>query len=173
MRRSGDPREADRGAEVHERMRRARPERAFGSVENTAHVHIDRKHWAVEGKPGHGVGRVATYSGKLGQVVGPAVRRDSASGAVQVERAAVVAEPLPLADRVCGRRGGERLDRRPPLEPPEIPGNDARDLRLLEHDLRDEDRVRVAGLPPRQVSSKFVEPSEERLLHGADPTEAA
>ena len=41
---------------------------------------------------------------------------------MQVEPAAVVAEPLPGADHVGGSRGGERGGRRPALEPGEIRG---------------------------------------------------
>ena len=44
-------------------------------------------------------------------------RGDLARRTVQVERAPVVAEPLPGADHVRRRRRGERLDGRPALEP--------------------------------------------------------
>ena len=60
----------------------------------------------------------------------------------------VVAEPLPFTDHLACRGGGERVDRRPALEPALPARHDALHLRLLRHDLADEDRVRVAGPPP-------------------------
>ena len=47
-------------------------------------------------------GGVRADAGQLGQVVRPAALGDHARGAVQGERAPVVAEPLPLADHVAG-----------------------------------------------------------------------
>ncbi len=40
----------------------------------------------------------------------------------------------------------------------------ARDLRLLGHDLRDEDRVGIARAPPRQVAAVGVVPGEDGVL---------
>jgi hypothetical protein len=83
-----------------------------------------------------------------------------------IEAAPVVAEPLPGADDIgrLGRR--ERFDARPALEPCEVAGHDALDLRLLQHHLRDEDRVRVARPPPGQVAGFPVEPGQQRGVHG-------
>ena len=88
-----------------------------GALRDAPHVDVDGQHVAAEREARDGVGGVAADAGQLGQVVGPAVRRDLLRGAVERERAPVVAEPLPLADHVAGRRRGERLDRRPALEP--------------------------------------------------------
>ena len=110
--------------------------------------------------------------GQLGQVVGPAALGDRSRRAVQVDRAPVVAEPLPLDDDVGRRRGGERVDRRPALEPARAARHDAVDLRLLQHHLADEDRVRVGGLPPRQIAPICPEPSEKQLLHDDQPRRA-
>ena len=52
--------------------------------------------------------------------VGPAPLRDEPRGGVEVDGAAVVAESLPLEDHLGERRGGERLDRRPALEPAQV-----------------------------------------------------
>ncbi len=82
-------------------------------------------------------------------------------GAVQVDGAAVVAEPLPLDDHLAERRGGERLDRRPALEPATPARDHALDLRLLQHHLADEDRVRIAGLPPREIPPVLAVPSQK------------
>ena len=85
---------------------------------HAADVHVDRQHVAAEREAGDGVGGVAPDAGQLRQILGPAVRGDVLRRAVQAERAPVVAEPLPLADHVGGRRRRERLDSRPALEPP-------------------------------------------------------
>ena len=56
----------------------------------------------------------------------------------------VVAQAHPRGQDVRAAGVGERRLVRPALEPRLVARDDARDLRLLEHDLRDEDRVRVA-----------------------------
>ena len=100
-------------------------------------------------------GGVRPDAGQLGQVVRPTVaRRRRGAARCRLSRAPVVAEPLPLADHVGGRGCGERLERRPALEPGQVPRHDPAHLRLLQHHLRDEDRVRVARLPPRQVRAR-------------------
>jgi hypothetical protein len=80
---------------------------------------------------------------------------------MKTQAAPVVAEPLPREDHVGGRRCRKRLDGRPPLEPGEIAGNDALDLGLLQHHLRDEDRVRVACPSPREIATMNVEPGDQ------------
>ena len=92
-------------------------------------------------------------------------------GAVEVERAPVVAEPLPGADHVAGRRCGERRRIGPALEPLEPARDHALDLRLLQHHLADEDRVRVARL--RQGRSRpLLGPRQQQLsrIHHAEPS---
>ena len=48
-----------------------------------------------------------------------------------------------------------------PIEPGEVARDDAFDLGLLQHDLGDEDRVRIAGPSPGQVAALLGEPAEE------------
>jgi len=129
------------------------------------HVDVDGQDVAPEGEASDGVGRVAPDAGQLGEVVRPAVIRDLLRGAVQVERPAVVAEPLPLADHVSGRRCRKRLDRRPALEPALPAGHDPLDLGLLRHHLGDEDRVGIARPPPRQIPPGLAEPVQKQLVH--------
>ena len=144
-----------------------------GSLRDAAHVDVDRQDVAAEGEAGDRIGGVAADARQLGQVVRPAVRRDLLRGAVQRERAPVVAEALPLADHVAGRGGRERLDGRPALEPALPARHDALHLRLLRHDFRDQDRVRIPGLPPGQIAPVFPEPGQKQLLHAAEPRGAA
>src|SRR5262245_42802187 len=150
-----------------------RAELAAGPLEDSTDVGVDGQDRPAKGEAGDRVRGVPAHAWKLGEVVRPAVRCDLARSAVQVEGAAVVAEALPLADHVAGRGGRERLDRGPALEESEVARDDARDLRLLGHDLGDEDRVRISGAPPRQVAAVLVEPGEKGRLHRAEPTAAA
>ena len=77
------------------------------------------------------------------------------------QRAPVVAEPDPRAQHVRHRRRRQRRRRRPALQPRLVARDHARDLRLLEHHLRDEDRVGVRGPPPRQVAAVRRVPVEQ------------
>ena len=140
-----------------------------GPLLDAPHVHVDRQHVAPEREACDRVRRVAADAGQLGQIVRPAVRRDLLRGAVEVERAPVVAEPLPLADHVRRRSGGERVHRRPALEPALPARHDAVDLRLLRHHLGDEDRVRIAGPPPGQIAPVLAEPRQKQPLHPKQP----
>ena len=95
--------------------------------------------------------KLPTAAAVYGPMPGSSVRSSgqprsatSARRAVQMTRAPVVAESLPRDDHVRGRSGGERLDGGPALEPATPARDHAVDLRLLQHHLRDEDRVRVA-----------------------------
>ena len=147
-------------------------ERLAGALLHAADVRVDRQHVAAEGEVADGGRRVRPDAGQLGQVVRPAALGDRLRSAVQVDRSPVVAEPLPLDDHLGRRRGGERLDRRPPLEPA-LPARDhAIDLRLLEHHLGDEDRVGVVRVPPRQVAAVRGVPGQERFSHERDARRA-
>ena len=80
---------------------------------------------------------------------------------VQPARPDVVAERPPRLGDVGFRRVGERLQARILLQPLVVFGQHAIDLRLLQHDLGDEDVVRVAGVPPRQVAAVRAIPLEQ------------
>ena len=147
-------------------MRARRPELAARPLDHAPNVRVHGENVALVREPGDGIRGVAADSGQLGQILGPALGGDETSSPMQVEPPPVVAETLPLANHLRRARRGERLDRRPALEEGEIARNDARDLRLLEHDLGDEDRVRVARFPPGQVAALRPKPLEEQFLHG-------
>ena len=81
------------------------------------------------------------------------------------ERAIVVAEALPLEDHLGGRRRSGCLDGRPPFEPARVARHDPLDLRLLQHDLADEDRVRVARASPGKLAGVLPVPRQQQGLH--------
>ena len=163
-----NPGKADRGSEVHQSLPTLAAEAVSGPFLHAAHVRVLRQHGPAERECGDGVRCVPADAGELRQVRRPPARRDLPSGAVEVNGPAVVPEPLPLADGV--RDGGRREGRRgrPPLEPGEVARHDSLDLRLLEHDLADEDRVGIAGASPRKVAPVLAKPGEEQLVHGAE-----
>ena len=72
-------------------------------------------------------------------------------GAVQVTGTRVVAEPAPQTQDVVLARGGEAGDVGKPGPEALVVRDDGRDLRLLQHDLGQPDRVRVARALPGQV----------------------
>ena len=73
-----------------------------GALLDAAHVRVDGQHVAPEREVADGRRGVRPDARELGQVVRPAVLRDLLRGAVQAERAPVVAEPLPLDDHLAG-----------------------------------------------------------------------
>src|SRR5215831_6120805 len=92
-----DPREADGRAEIHQRLGVVGRERVPRSLLYPADVRVARKDVLAEGEVAHCCRGVLADAWKRREVVGPAALRDDASRAVEVERAAVVAEPLPFA----------------------------------------------------------------------------
>ena len=160
-----DPREAHGRTEIHQRLCRGTREAMPGASLDAVDVDVAREDVLVEGEVRDGRGRVRADAGKLCEVVGPALGGDPRRGAVERDGATVVAETLPFDDHVGGARGREGGGRRPPGQPALVARHDALHLRLLEHHLGDEDRVRVARPPPREVAPDGAVPREQLLLH--------
>ena len=99
------------------------------------------------------------------------MHRDCAS--VQQHRPSVVAETGPGGDRLARRGGGQRLDRRPALQPRLPARQHPRDLGLLQHDFRNQDGIRITRPPPREVASVFPIPGQHQLSHLAQATLAS
>ena len=135
-------------------------------AEHPAHVGVHRPDGPAEGDCSDRPGRIWPHAGQGLQVSetggDPAVEPfdDLTRGLPQAQRAPVVAEPLPGAQDVRGRRRGEDLDRREARHEPHpgLPG--ASGLRLLGHRLRDEDRVGVGGRAERERPGAAGVPGE-------------
>jgi hypothetical protein len=80
---------------------------------------------------------------------------------VQPARADVVAERTPRFGHVVFRRRRQRVKARILLQPLVVLGQHAIDLRLLEHDFRDEDVVRIARAAPRKIAAVSPIPLEQ------------
>ena len=81
---------------------------------------------------------------------------------LQVPGAGVVAEAFPKLVDLFRTRFCHRLDGWQFTHPAVPVRNHGFDLRLLEHDFRDPDGIRIAGAPPRQVAGILREPAEQR-----------
>lgn len=163
---AGNAGEAHGGTEIHERSGALRAEIGGASLEHATDVRVDRQDGQPEGESRDRICRIPADAGKIGEIVRPPRCGDTPGRVVEAHGAAVVAESLPLADHVakwCVRQGARS---RPALEPRLVPRNDPRDLGLLEHDLRDQDRVRIIGAPPgKRVPTVLLEPGGERGVH--------
>ena len=142
--------------------------------EDPAHVGVHRGHVLVVGEDEDGARRVRADAGERAQAVGrarqlrrAAVRRGGDGrrrALLQPPRPVVVAEALPAPEHVGERRRGEALERRPHLEPFDEARRHPGHLRLLQHDLADQDGVGVGGAAPRQVAPVVRVPREQALL---------
>ena len=168
--------EADRRAQVEERLRTAAVECLSRSLLDAADVCVDRQDVATEREVADRRRRVRPNAGQLRQVVRPAVLGDRPGRRVQRDRAAVVTEPLPRDDHIRRGGGGQRLDVGPALEPGEPARDHAVDLRLLKHHLGNENGVWIRRLaargghvpPPR--TTQAVPPSPPQLYGRAPGT---
>lgn len=140
------------------------------AAEDAVHVRVDRRCVPLEGKRGHRAGGVGadTRQGTEGvDTVGECatlLADDVTCQAVQVGGPAIVSEASPrLPDRSRPRlgQGLEGGEARKEVMPVSF---DPGDLRLLEHDLGDEDPVGIARPTPWQVTAVAAEPLQESPL---------
>jgi len=143
-----------------------------GPPEDSRDVGVDGGLGALEGEGGHGTGCVAPDSGEveepigLGREASRTVADDLASQPVEVCRAAVVAEPIPVLAHGGGAGSRQRLQRGEALEKGVIVLLDPSHLGLLEHDLGDQDAIRIARPAPGEVASVPPKPSEQPPAKG-------
>ena len=160
-------RRAHRRAELHRRLvevRRApgrRDERRPQPREEAPRVGVQRDLLAAEGERADRGGGVRADARQLLQARRPPVARHHPRRLPQAHRAAVVAQADPLAQHVLQRRRRQCFGGGPARQPRLVARNHPRDLGLLQHDLRDEDRVGVAGAPPRQVAALALVPAQQ------------
>ena len=135
--------------------------------QNATGVRFDDRNRLIKSKAGHCVRGVFPNSGKLShlldslwEVSAMSIHNRFCCGA-EISRASVVAEALPRAKHLIfrsARQGGEIGKRAQPLV---IIRDDGGDLRLLEHELGDEDCVRVARAAPREITAVATMPIGE------------
>src|SRR5262245_3699431 len=165
------PRWHERAGEIPDRLLPTKAPEPPGSEEHPAehapYVRIHDRHRPTVGEAAHrpgGVAADAPHAAQQGLVVGqpPAVARDRLAGnAAQVDRADVVAERIPEARDLLRGRAGEALEGRIAVQELVVLRDHPVDLRLLQHDLGDQDAIRVFGAPPRQVAAMLAVPGEQ------------
>ncbi len=102
-----------------------------------------------------GVGPDARHLAQLGGAAGQGAAPRGAhllSAAMQIARARVIAEACPRREDVVERCAGEGVHRREPRHPALPVRDHGGDAGLLQHDLADPDRIRVARTPPREIA---------------------
>ncbi len=110
-------------------------------------------------------GSFCNSSGLHGNVP-PWSRQHGLRGSLQVEGAAIIAQPGPGPDHVarrCRCQGFERWELR---QKRMILWDDPIDLRLLQHDLGNQDVVWVAGPTPGKIAGMCGVPFEQRRPNG-------
>lgn len=188
---AGAAREADEGAELHEggieAAGAARGLEAGGkgvecgcpaggvgrrlkieeAGEDAGDIRIDGGHGLVEREGGDGSGGVGSDAGqgadggRIGGEMASVIRDDGSGGAMEIAGAGVIAEALPCMEDVRPGSGGEGLERREESHPAVKVGDHRCDLGLLEHDLRDQNRIRVPRGAPGEIASVAGEPAAE------------
>jgi hypothetical protein len=158
--------QTDGRTEIHQRLRGRGRKAVAGAFLDTVHVRVYRQDVSAQRKVPDRRSGVGPDPGQLGQIVGPTARRDPLRGPVEVQATPVVAKSLPNSNDLRRRSRRECFGRGPALEPVEVPRDDPLHLSLLQHHLRDEDRVRVSRTPPRQIAAVLREPGEQDGFHG-------
>ena len=85
-------------------------------------------------------------------------------GTVKITRAAIVTQSRPEFEHPFQGGARQASDGGKSLKEALVIGDHRRNLGLLEHDLRDQDLVRVARLPPGEVPAVLPEPAQEASL---------
>ena len=144
-----------------------------GAAQHAVDVRIQYRDMLAERKRGYGRGGIRADAGKLSQSIGGARQfaavalHDLPREPVQADGAAVVPHPGPEADDIGGLGVGERAECGEGVEEGAVLGDDALHLGLLEHDLRDEDGVRVGDAAPGEDAGVARVPGGNGVVEGA------
>ena len=110
----------------------------------------------IRAEPGQGFEVVISTGHSAGKI-----RSNGVGRLVQIARAGVIPQSLPRLEHVVLRRIGEVANRGKPVEKPMVIGNDRIYLRLLEHELGEQNAIGVIRVPPRQVAFVLAIPRQE------------
>lgn len=132
--------------------------------ENASDVRLDDRDSLVESKGGDCVGGVTANAGQLANRF-QLSRKNAAvlflnreRGGPKIPGARVIAEALPGVKDIRLRGCGDGLEVREAPHPFIVIRNDGNDLRLLEHELGNKDRVGVRGASPGKIATVFAIP---------------
>ena len=154
---------------IGQQVLRALPERAFDrrcvgptfdtemAREHALHIAVEDRGACAEGEGGDGRRGRAADAGQLREQVGVAREMAAVFGhqalraGVQIARPAVIAKAAPQGEHFVDRGCGQGGEGRKTLEKARVIADHRGHLGLLEHDLRQPDAVRIAGVLPGQV----------------------
>src|SRR5262245_22911347 len=136
-------------------------------TQHAPHVGVHDRHRAAIGEAPErprGVAADAAHPAERGVVFGepaPVAGDRLARDAAQVDRADVVTQRVPEPRDLLRRGAGEALERRIPLEKLVVLRDHPIYLRLLQHDLGDQDAIRIGGPAPGEVAAVAPVPREQ------------
>ena len=142
--------------------------------EQARDVCIDDRHGLIKSESCDGVCGVTADTGKIANRGW--IDRQSATmsishnfrGGVQMASACIIAESLPGVQDVIFRGSGQGAEIGEPTEPVIIIWDHGSDLCLLEHELGDENGVRIAGLAPGKLAAVTRIPAQDRAPEAAE-----
>ena len=136
-------------------------------------VRLDDRDGLIMGESSNGVRGVPANSrkavnrldriGKLARIL----LDDDLRGGVEVTRPGIIPESLPGVENFAFGGSGEGGKVREPLHPHLIVGDDRGDLRLLEHEFRNQHCVGISGAAPRQIAAVLAVPKAKRTPEGS------
>jgi hypothetical protein len=138
--------------------------------QNASSVGFDDRDGPIKGECCNGIGSVTADAGQCSHR--RETEREPAAGLVlhgyrnrvQIARPRVITQALPCVQDVAFGSPSQRAEIGEAPEPVIIIRDNRGNLRLLEHDLGDEDGVGVASLAPRKNAALLVIPVRERRL---------
>ena len=140
--------------------------------QNASGVGFDNWHWLVKGKRCDGVCGVFSYSRELLHLVNRFWEAtmmsayDGLGSSPKISGAGVVAQPLPGVKNVTLGSPSQHGEIGKSLEPLIITRHRGRDLRLLEHEFGNEDRVGIARPAPGKIAAVAAIPAHEGGAEG-------
>ena len=141
--------------------------------ENASAVGFDNRDRQVECERPNRVRGVAADSRKLPHFVdalGTSAAMsiyDKLGRCMKIPRARIIAQTLPGVKHFAFGGASECRESWEPAQPLFVKRHDRCDLSLLKHELRNENRVRIACSSPRQVAAMATVPAEKRALKGS------
>lgn len=144
------------------------------ACEQARDVCLDDRHGLIKSESCDGICGVTADTGKIANRGWidrqPATMSISHNfrGGVQMASACVIAESLPRVQDVIFRGSGQGGEIGEPTEPVIIIWDHGSDLCLLEHELGDEDGIRVAGPAPGKLAAVTRIPAQDRAAEAAE-----
>ena len=144
------------------------------AAQHAFHVAIDNRDSFAVSDAGHRRSRVgsnarqrAEFLSPLGQVASTMLGHKPGS-LVQHACAPVIAQAAPKSENLLLRREGKRNQRGKPRQKRTISLDNNSHARLLQHDLRDPDRIGIGTLPPWQIAAIAHVPGEQMSAQFSD-----